>query len=58
MTQPAGALFAFVRFKETQHAAAFLAAVTSVDGRAVRVQPAKQACAEVTAWRAKLHAKA
>lgn len=53
MFRPQGARFAFVHFEEDASAAAALGpqGLRTVDGRPVRVQAAKQACAELTAWR-------
>ena len=51
---PAGAGFAFVQFKSDADAATCCAELNSVQGGPVRVQPAKQASAELAAWRRSL----
>jgi hypothetical protein len=56
VTQPKGASFAFVRYKEDKAAAKACEGLRSVGGASVAAQPAKQANAEVDAWRAALHA--
>ena len=51
---PSGAGLAFVQFKSDADAAKCCAGLSSVEGGPVRVQPAKQASAELAAWRRSL----
>ena len=51
---PAGAGLAFVQFKSDADAAKCCSELSAVEGGPVRVQPAKQASAELAAWRRSL----